>query len=115
MPGATAAMIRPMSPSCWSMPSRSSPNVTHRIVHAVGVWPTCADEALTVGVPDVRCQARRRQSMVGGSSARANAGGNAIMALNADVRRVVTTIDSKDKAVVLLDGVNPHKKVRPQA
>src|SRR5258707_14315280 len=43
-----------------------------------------------------------------------NAGGNAIMALCADVRRVVTTIDSKDKAVVLLDGANPHKKVRPQ-
>src|SRR5262249_2422619 len=39
----------------------------------------------------------------------------AIMALSADVRRVVTTIDSKDKAVVLLDGVNPHTKVRPQA
>ena len=37
------------------------------------------------------------------------------MALSADVRRVVTTIDSKDKAVVLLDGTNPHKKVRPQA
>jgi len=37
------------------------------------------------------------------------------MALSADVRRVVTTIDSKDKAVVLLDGANPHKKVRPQA
>jgi mannose-6-phosphate isomerase-like protein (cupin superfamily) len=36
------------------------------------------------------------------------------MALSADVRRVVTTIDSKDKAVVLLDGTNPHKKVRPQ-
>src|SRR5438874_10800767 len=53
--------------------------------------------------------------MMGGSSARANAGGNAIMALSADVRRVVTTIDSKDKAVVLLDGANPHKKVRPQA
>src|SRR2546429_3641021 len=52
--------------------------------------------------------------MMGGSSARANAGGNAIMALSADVRRVVTTIDSKDKAVVLLDGANPHKKVRPQ-
>src|SRR2546430_13407089 len=53
--------------------------------------------------------------MMGGSSARANAGGNAIMALSADVRRVVTTIDSKDKAVVLLDGANPHRKVRPQA
>src|SRR5947208_4153896 len=53
--------------------------------------------------------------MMGGSSARANAGGNAIMALSADVRRVVTTIDSKDKAVVLLDGANPHKKVRPHA
>ena len=37
------------------------------------------------------------------------------MALSADVRRVVTTIDSKDKAVVLLDGANPHKKVRPHA
>ncbi len=37
------------------------------------------------------------------------------MALSADVRRVVTTIDSKDKAVALLDGANPHKKVRPQA
>jgi hypothetical protein len=37
------------------------------------------------------------------------------MALNTDVRRVVTTIDSKNKAVVLLDGVNPHRKVRPQA
>src|SRR5262245_58862080 len=36
------------------------------------------------------------------------------MALSADVRRVVTTIDSKDKAVVLLDSINPHKKVRPQ-
>src|SRR5262245_58549292 len=44
----------------------------------------------------------------------ANPGGNAIMALSADVRRVVTTIDSKDKAVVLLDGATPHKKVRPQ-
>ena len=37
------------------------------------------------------------------------------MALSADVRRVVTTIDKDDKAVVLLDGANPHKKVRPQA
>src|SRR5437870_13920157 len=53
--------------------------------------------------------------MMGGSSARANAGGNAIMALSADVRRVVTTIDTKDKAVVLFDGANPHKKVRPGA
>src|SRR5262249_31077196 len=50
----------------------------------------------------------------GPPSALANPGGNAIMALSADVRRVVTTIDSKDKAVVLLDGTNPHKKVRPQ-
>ena len=33
----------------------------------------------------------------------ANAGGNAITALSANVRRVVTTIDSKDKAVVLPD------------
>jgi mannose-6-phosphate isomerase-like protein (cupin superfamily) len=37
------------------------------------------------------------------------------MALSADVRRVVTTIDANDKAVVLIDGANPHKKVRPQA
>ena len=36
------------------------------------------------------------------------------MALSADVRRVVTTIDSNDKAVVLFDGATPHKKVRPQ-
>ena len=37
------------------------------------------------------------------------------MTLSADVRRVVTTVDKNDKAVVLLDGANPHKKVRPQA
>jgi mannose-6-phosphate isomerase-like protein (cupin superfamily) len=42
-------------------------------------------------------------------------GRNAIMALSADVRRVVTTIDKNDKAVVLMDGPNPHKKVRPLA
>jgi mannose-6-phosphate isomerase-like protein (cupin superfamily) len=36
------------------------------------------------------------------------------MALSADVRRVVTTIDRNDKAVVLFDGASPHKKVRPQ-
>jgi mannose-6-phosphate isomerase-like protein (cupin superfamily) len=36
------------------------------------------------------------------------------MALS-DVRRVVTTIDKNDKAVVLSDGPNPHKKVRPHA
>jgi mannose-6-phosphate isomerase-like protein (cupin superfamily) len=37
------------------------------------------------------------------------------MPLSADVRRVVTTIDAKDKAVVLFDGPTPHKKVRPHA
>jgi mannose-6-phosphate isomerase-like protein (cupin superfamily) len=37
------------------------------------------------------------------------------MALSADVRRVVTTVDASDKGVVLLDGANPHRKVRPQA
>ena len=37
------------------------------------------------------------------------------MALSADVRRVVTTVDATDKAVVLFDGPNPHKKVRPHA
>jgi mannose-6-phosphate isomerase-like protein (cupin superfamily) len=35
------------------------------------------------------------------------------MSLSADVRRVVTTVDKNDKAVVLFDGANPHKKVRP--
>src|SRR5262245_59777257 len=50
----------------------------------------------------------------GPPSAFANAEGNAIMALSAADRRVVTTIDSKDKPVVLLDGATPHKKVRPQ-
>src|SRR5262245_10211564 len=37
------------------------------------------------------------------------------MALSADVRRVVTTVDKNDKAVVLFDSANPHKKVRPHA
>ena len=37
------------------------------------------------------------------------------MALSADVRRVVTTVDKDDKAVVLMDSANPHKKVRPHA
>ena len=37
------------------------------------------------------------------------------MALSADVRRVVTTVDKNDKAVVLFDSPNPHKKVRPHA
>ena len=37
------------------------------------------------------------------------------MAVSADVRRVVTTIDNNDRAVVLIDGANPHKKVRPHA
>jgi mannose-6-phosphate isomerase-like protein (cupin superfamily) len=37
------------------------------------------------------------------------------MALSADVRRVVTTVDKSDKAVVLFDGPNPHKRVRPHA
>ena len=37
------------------------------------------------------------------------------MALSADIRRVVTTVDKNDKAVVLIDGATPHKKVRPHA
>ncbi len=37
------------------------------------------------------------------------------MPLSENVRRVVTTIDKNDKAVVLMDGPIPHKKVRPQA
>jgi mannose-6-phosphate isomerase-like protein (cupin superfamily) len=36
------------------------------------------------------------------------------MPLSQDVRRVVTTVDPSGKAVVLLDGPNPHNKVRPQ-
>jgi mannose-6-phosphate isomerase-like protein (cupin superfamily) len=43
------------------------------------------------------------------------AGRKAIMPLSSDVRRVVTTVDGSDKAVVLLDGPTPHKKVRPHA
>jgi len=35
------------------------------------------------------------------------------MGLSAEVRRVVTTLDNSDKAVVLFDGACPHKKVRP--
>ena len=37
------------------------------------------------------------------------------MALSDNVRRVVTTVDADDKAVVLFDGPTPHKKVRPQS
>jgi len=37
------------------------------------------------------------------------------MALSENLRRVVTTVDKSDKAVVLLDGPTPHKKVRPVA
>ncbi len=35
------------------------------------------------------------------------------MPLSEDIRRVVTTVDKDGKAVVLLDGANPHKVVRP--
>ncbi len=35
------------------------------------------------------------------------------MPLSEDVRRVVTVVDDDGKAVVLLDGANPHKTVRP--
>src|SRR5205807_8743107 len=34
------------------------------------------------------------------------------MAASKDVRRVVTTVDGNGKAVVLLDGANPHTKAR---
>jgi mannose-6-phosphate isomerase-like protein (cupin superfamily) len=34
------------------------------------------------------------------------------MAMSKDVRRVVTTVDKDGKAVVLLDGANPHTKAR---
>jgi mannose-6-phosphate isomerase-like protein (cupin superfamily) len=33
--------------------------------------------------------------------------------LNEDIRRVVTVVDTDGKAVVLFDGANPHKIVRP--
>src|SRR3954454_2265250 len=36
------------------------------------------------------------------------------MSLSEEVRRVVTTVDASGKAVVLFDGDNPHKSVRPQ-
>jgi mannose-6-phosphate isomerase-like protein (cupin superfamily) len=35
------------------------------------------------------------------------------MPLSEDIRRVVTTVDKDGKAVVLFDGPNPHKVVRP--
>jgi hypothetical protein len=35
------------------------------------------------------------------------------MPLSEEIRRVVTTIDGNGKAVVLFDGDNPHKVVRP--
>jgi mannose-6-phosphate isomerase-like protein (cupin superfamily) len=35
------------------------------------------------------------------------------MSLSEDIRRVVTTVDKDGKAVVLFDGANPHKVVRP--
>src|SRR3954467_654745 len=35
------------------------------------------------------------------------------MPLSEEVRRVVTTVDKNGKAVVLFDGANPHKVVRP--
>ena len=35
------------------------------------------------------------------------------MALSKEIRRVVTTVDKSGKAVVLLDGANPHTTVRP--
>src|SRR5215813_6024758 len=35
------------------------------------------------------------------------------MPLSEDIRRVVTTVDRDGKAVVLFDGANPHKVVRP--
>jgi mannose-6-phosphate isomerase-like protein (cupin superfamily) len=35
------------------------------------------------------------------------------MPLGEDIRRVVTTVDADGKAVVLFDGDNPHKIVRP--
>ena len=35
------------------------------------------------------------------------------MPLREDIRRVVTTVDKDSKAVVLFDGANPHKVVRP--
>ncbi len=36
------------------------------------------------------------------------------MPLSEDIRRVVTTVDDTGKAVVLFDGANPHKILRPQ-
>jgi mannose-6-phosphate isomerase-like protein (cupin superfamily) len=36
------------------------------------------------------------------------------MELSAEVRRVVTALDDDGKAIVLFDGDNPHKSVRPQ-
>src|SRR4030088_1797208 len=38
---------------------------------------------------------------------------NSTMKLSEDIRRGVTTVDKDGKAVVLFDGANPHKVVRP--
>src|SRR5215470_11983888 len=35
------------------------------------------------------------------------------MPMSKDVRRVVTTVDKNDKAIVLFDGANPHTIKRP--
>jgi hypothetical protein len=42
-----------------------------------------------------------------------NCGGRIEMPADYELRRVVTTVDKADKAVVLFDGENPQKMVRP--
>src|SRR3954469_21192856 len=96
MPGAIAPTSRPISPSCSSTPNR---------YRCIATMPAPCWRA-----PAHYCMIVRRSF-----TSADNPGRNANMPLSADVRRVVTTIDRNDKAVVLLDGANPHKKVRPQA
>ena len=37
------------------------------------------------------------------------------MATSPGVRRVITTVDNNDKAVVLIDDITPHRKTRPSS
>ena len=37
------------------------------------------------------------------------------MATGPGVRRVITTVDKNDKAVVLIDDISPHRKTRPSS
>src|SRR5690348_5685138 len=56
--------------------------------------------------------ARRGDPISAGPCALRRPRGDRKMALSMTVRRVVTTVDETGKAVLLLDGANPHTKAR---